>query len=232
MGKKSVRIRKFKSKRVRRTTRGTQTGTFLVPSTFTVMNGNILPDRLRTKLSYGESYITTTLTTLPYTYVFNGNNAFDPDQTSTGHSPLGWTQLAAFYKRYVVTASKLEVTVGIATSTGTVAPVFCAIHDSLSTTTASLMSSVLERARVKYKVINTGSSSAVLTKKLGTKRVLGLRQLTDSEESDTSTGAPINKWYWHLYLQNIGASDSTTLTFTVRLKYDVEFFERIPIAQS
>lgn len=67
-----------------------------------------IPWRLRTTLRYVD--YTTLNGTAPYIQVFRANSLFDPDETSLGHQPAGFAELAQIYDYYWVHGCKVDVT--------------------------------------------------------------------------------------------------------------------------
>lgn len=73
--------------------------------------GMTFPREMKVTMRYVENLLRTPASGLGVDYVFNLNSIFDPDQTGTGHQPLGRDQWSNFYGRYRVDATKVHVKV-------------------------------------------------------------------------------------------------------------------------
>lgn len=76
----------------------------------------VFPRELRTTLRYHQNIsLDPTAENLgaggANVWVFSGNGCYDPDTTGTGHQPMYFDNLSAVYGRYVVSFSKINVTV-------------------------------------------------------------------------------------------------------------------------
>ncbi len=60
------------------------------------------PTRTVTRLDYTDQLDIVCTSGVLSVYTFNSNGLYDPDQTGTGHQPLGFDQYAAQYNRYRV----------------------------------------------------------------------------------------------------------------------------------
>ncbi len=71
---------------------------------------SIVPDTFTTDLSYSDLITVGPNTSqLLGVHVFSCGGLYDPDITGTGHQPLGFDQMMAFYNHYVVTHARIEV---------------------------------------------------------------------------------------------------------------------------
>lgn len=85
---------------------------------------------------------------------FRANSIYDPDQSGTGHQPLGHDQWAAFYDHYVVLGSKIKCTFNYGEAVNA-APLIAAIslEDTTNITPATVASSITEQGKAPFKFL-------------------------------------------------------------------------------
>lgn len=85
----------------------------------------------------------------PAFHLFNLNSIFDPDQTGTGHQPLGHDEWANFYKRYQVIGAKITAKFNWQGSGLVGQPHMCGIILDHDTTNYTSTDELVERAHGK-----------------------------------------------------------------------------------
>ncbi len=91
----------------------------------------LFPPKTRKQLRYASGHIGLSSTSgVVVTQVFSLNGMYDPDVTGTGHQPMGFDQMMAFYEHYTVIRTRCECRFASATGTFGVA---CARVDAAAT---------------------------------------------------------------------------------------------------
>lgn len=206
------------------------------PSSITVRRPTIFPDEAFTKLTYQE--------TKAYgsgianvDNVYRGNSLFDPDQTGSGHQPMGLTEWETFYSRYIVFASKIQVHF-MSTSTALPSLVVGVLANN-STTQFSVTSQFCETPYSKFRTmgISTGGSAQKrLSMYQPTGRILGVRSdkiRIDDTYSALTTGNPTREFYYHVYMGDPQDTDTSwAVEYMVKITYYCKFYQRLNIPQS
>lgn len=198
-------------------------------------NPVIVPDRIRLKLTYAEAGFTMDSVAGNYVeYIFRGNSVFDPDFTGSGHQPLGYDQWSAFYNRYRVHGSSIRVDYQSQGSTEATGHVMYLVYPTQVSTGSSSISQAMEQPYSKYKCgSNDTLQTCVITHRQTTAGFLGYQSVEDSDDLQAAVNTnPAHNWYWSVSQCPVNLSSNTDTNFSVRLIYDVEFFDRVNLAQS
>lgn len=188
-----------------------------------------MPDMLRISLDYA-SVVATTSTVTPATHIFRGNDIYDPDYTSSGHSPMGKDQLFTLYDRCLVVGC--EITVSSTCDSGQA--IVCLYNQSASFTGPGFMQEAIERKGSVYKLVQTGTSELSLKRRFSTSKSMGLSSLStaDDEWSGTSTASPAKQYSIIIATQNPDSTTSTTVRHVIKIRYSCIFFSRRKVSQS
>ncbi len=183
------------------------------------------PDRVRVTLRYTTKVALTSSVTAS-TYLWRGNDLYDPDVTSTGGQPNNFDDWMVQYSKFRVHGSRARLHLG---STSTAALGLVSFGVSQSGGTGSVVTTVSSRPRQKVHWVNGGQSDVFDDQRYTTKQVLGMTQ-SQFEGSDqligTASGTPALSWYWMLTQESYDGSTSTSTYGLVIIDYDVEFFSR------
>ncbi len=87
-------------------------------------------------------------------HVYRSNSLFDPDLTGTGHQPMGFDELAAFYNFYTVNAFKVRATF---INEGTTEAAVAVTPTNVSPTFNNI-NQVKEISRTRYSLLNSADS--------------------------------------------------------------------------
>ncbi len=103
-------------------------------------------------------------------HTFNANSVYDPNQTTTGHQPMGYDEMASQYNHYVVLGSKITVHFDNDVDNVQLAGQYCFLRldDAVPATNDNLVA-MMERANshISYKPRNVDTNRPVtLTKNL------------------------------------------------------------------
>jgi len=173
-------------------------------------------------------------------YVYAGNNLFDPNTTGAGGQPQGYDQWTAFYQRYRVRSCKIVATfIEGGASAGnmrqyTVIP--CTQQQVTNITSMNpLVVSMQPRARSTYSNVNTGSGAIARIKHYAkTKDIFGITQttLSDDDYSSLVSAAPANIWSWVIVNRAIDSTSSPNVYVQISLTYYAELYSRVEVGAS
>lgn len=197
------------------------------------------PPTYNARLKYTQSNILTggTAGVMGTEQVFRLSSLYDPDFTGTGHQPYGFDQLAALYKKYMVS----DVLVKVTFMNPGVNGVACAAtiqssQDALALTGYS-PEAVGERSNVWIRPLNaTGDQIVTFQQKVPLNVLEGLTRpqyLADTDNYGANVGSNPTLWTTLRVADGsfVNASASAVTVF-VELTFDCRFFERITQAQS
>ncbi len=164
-------------------------------------------------------------------YFFNANGLFDPDQTGTGHQPMGFDQYMAMYDHYQVVSSKITVSCSPNNATSISAFVWGIYLDD-DFAAHSNTNNICEQGLAAYRVQNAGEGvlSTKLSKSFNLKKFLSRN--TDNTWGD-ATANPVEKAAFCIFMQALANSvDVGEARFHVTIDYVVKFSERTTTATS
>lgn len=204
------------------------------------------PDKLVTKLRYVDVIGLAATTTGVGSNVYRMNSCFDPDLTGVGHQPMYFDQFCgpigtAPYSRYRVTASKITVRFmqqSPPANSGTTPVNYGPVMVGLAATNASGLygttaSALCEASNSQWTWLGdkgAGNNIKTLSATYIPSRDLGMN------DGDDTLGAlynanPTEVFHctpWKIDTAGLGA----TVTVSVEIIYNVEFFDRNEVAQS
>lgn len=170
-------------------------------------------------------------------YNFLANDLYDPNSTSTGHQPLGFDQLMAYYDHFTVIGSKITVRV-TPTSTSGLVPGIMGIVLSDNGSTVSGSSSVthlLEGRQTGRNVRWVGDRDRMTTyqmhKSFSHKKFF-CKPSHGSEYKGSASGSPTEKAYYEVFITSLNGNDPSAYVRTVTIDYIALFSEPKSIAQS
>lgn len=160
-------------------------------------------------------------------YRFSANGMYDPNITGTGHQPLGFDQLMAFYDQYTIIASKIHIKWLNQNSN----PLFCGLFLNDDTTTIPVsQTDFMEQTNSKYAILTppTGSQD-ILTQKGGfsAKKDLGIsKPLSASQLLGTASTNPSEQMYYELFYYASGDTTANSIKAYVTITYIAVLTER------
>jgi hypothetical protein len=179
------------------------------------------PTRFITQIKYTDEFDITLTSGALSSYVYNSNGLYDPDQTGTGHQPLGFDQYAAMYSRYRVLRTQYRVTFGNVATNG--AAVRCRISH-VNGSSIPVRPAIFETAVGKEIVVGPYGQPGVvqgsfdLTKLNADPR----KYRIDDRFAATVTSNPAEVMYMILSLY---PNVSSTCRVSVSFIYHVEFYD-------
>lgn len=194
------------------------------------------PDKMRCCLTYasdpiqlldGQSAV--------QRYQFRGNDLFDPDFTGTGAQPQYFDQLAALYGRFRVYGSSICVEAYPTASNG--APSSVGANVVVVPSTVTLASATLAQAqglpRAKRAFVVINSQKFQFVESHSTSEILGVKDVEGADRLQALvTTTPAEVWLWAIVAQTAVPTVNASLMLSVRISYDVEFFDRTSPSQS
>jgi hypothetical protein len=163
-------------------------------------------------------------------YRFRANDCFDPDQTGTGHQPMGFDEAAKYYDQFTVINSK--ITVRYVAENASV-PMVCGVKLNDDTTNETGLTDIIENGLNRSAIVvgTGGGPNQVQTISLGCDvakffgRPAGTGIINDPNLFGTAAASPVEEAYYQLFA--FAAVNTTTVTcgFDVLLEYDVVFWE-------
>jgi len=187
----------------------------------------LFPARVQKHLRYASGHfgLSSTSGTVA-SYVFALNGCFDPDITGTGHQPMGFDQMMAFYNHYCVVRTKAVVRFSSASgNAGTV----CLRVDAGSTPLTDI-ERIMEfggNVTASIEALGAFGASKVLDLTVDIAKHQGINPsaiLADSTLRGDAAANPAELTYLHVQLWN-PAGVTVTSNVYVMLEFDVWFME-------
>jgi len=200
-----------------------------------------VPSKKQVQLRYCDySTMTSTLGAIT-TAEYSCNGLFDPRVAIGGHQPMGFDQWIGQYYNYAVVVGSTCTVRFMMESASTAVPVACGVfpydatNDSMSVQGYTVWTAFKE-AGIPITTLSTLQPGAVATCDYDQVKLTGL-SIHGSPTFYNTVGANPSGINWHFYvwLQNVdyaAADTSVSVIAMVEITYDVEFFDRIPLAPS
>lgn len=196
------------------------------------VSSNISPivPRLRTKMKYSELVVYSGLPLVEY--LFNLNSLFDPNQTGTGHQPLGFDQIKAMYQKYRVYKCKYYVAYSTSTNVSVRATV-------VASNTATGLGNMDVAAEQPYS--KTTSTTLTAAKPTTVQGIIDLPTLNgktyqqyagDDVTAALISGSPTENLTLHVMASTCDGTNLTATFAHVILEYDCEFFDPVQLSAS
>jgi len=178
---------------------------------------------------YSESSIDQTHATTAQNYFFSANGIYDPNITGTGHQPMGFDTMMAYYSQATVVRSTLTLQ---AYNNSTTVPARVWLSLSPDTTAITDTTEIVENGLLKHVDLNTTGRNRLgvislgcdVAKYFGRQRGRGI--LNDVNLFSTAAANPVDQVYFNITSSGILATSGTyNITFQAFLSYDVVFWE-------
>lgn len=194
-----------------------------------VFRGLLIPDHFFTHMNYVQKFNLLATSATGFNN-FRGNDVFDPDQTGTGHSPMGFQQLGALWSKFRVHGSHIEVKPILVSQTSTLA-----LCPSLLSTGPSNIQNMKETPYAIYMDFSSGILPVgyKLSKYIETRKVFGYPNIYQDDVfvGNVST-SPTSLFYWNVRGESFDGTTTMVMTVDVKITYDIEWFARINLSQS
>lgn len=159
-------------------------------------------------------------------HLFRANDLYDPDFTGTGHQPLGFDQMIAFFDHFKVLGSKIRVSF-TPTATASIVGVGLIDQNGFSGTSESVM----EQRGFKWKsMASAGSEGAVtILHKVDCPTFFGQSfqgYMAENKYEGSASASPTEDLFWQVYVGPANGSDDIPSTFVnVEIEYKAAFYE-------
>jgi hypothetical protein len=172
------------------------------------------------KLRYCESVAITPTAGSCFTYTFRANDVYDPNQTGTGHQPMGFDQIMSNYQHFTVIGSKITATfIG-----GTTEYLAAISTNSSSSDSSNSASEIKERQRTVWKVVPTnvgGPGTRTLSKRFSSKKFFHVKALVgESQYKGSASNSPAEQAFFYVYA---GSDDGSTTVGTIKVSVTIEY---------
>lgn len=190
--------------------------------------------RFVTKLKYTENITVSTPagTNLVTDYIYNINALYDPNQTGTGHQPLGFDQMAAIYYNYRVFSVSYRIDWNNGSSAQLLYQVF---PDNTNTTlTNSLSDAIAEKPRC-ISVLSSVDKPTTIKGHLSLPRLNGVTSAVykaDNQYQALVTTVPSQANTIHIMSSCNNSGSSIAAPFRITLMFHCEFFDPKILSQS
>jgi hypothetical protein len=167
-----------------------------------------------------------------FTY-YVGNGLFNPGGTNWNAQPAGFDQWTAFYSKYRVIGSKINI-LAVNNSDSTVNGIWLVCYPSVVNTelTGGLASAMSQPyARKTFMANINGNNKCTLTNRVQMSKVFGESPYRDENFSGDFGSNPAFKMYWCINLFGIG-SDQANVEVIITISFIVKFYARIPLSLS
>lgn len=206
------------------------------------IRGDPFPAFKYCKLTYSQRFTLTAGTAgiIGTEQVFRLNSLYDPDFTGTGHQPYLFDQVAALYRKYIVSGCKIRATFtdpGVSGTTGTYCYAMLQASGGSDTLTGSDQDYIREQPLTWSKFISdTGNQKAVLNQYVSMPKLEGLTRIQWGAEVATygaSVGAnPSRTPYLRVAIGSDTGAANASCTVRVDLQYYCKFYDRESAPQS
>lgn len=198
----------------------------LKASTAIIRTPSMIPDRMKVKLRYTEVFNISVGSGVQTYNLFSANSIYDPDATGVGHQPLGHDQWNAFYEKYMVYGSSINLK-WLSTGDG-----FVWYAPQTSSTFTGSLSLVKEQPYTRIYTYNSqGSNRSQAKSYMSTKKIMGMKTTTENDDNLASPFGtnPTQRWYWAVGCYDVNGSTTVATSFTivVEIVYYVVLFDRI-----
>lgn len=191
----------------------------------------VLPRVLKNTLTYVEAYNISTNGSGWGQAIFRANGMYDPNISGSGHQPMYYDQLCALYNHWYVSGSRITIQLNYG---ATNAPFNCCLYVDDDGSVASTFYQAAERpgAVTNAFFVGSGVTYPVLKNKFNTKTWFG-PQAQGSDNLHGSVVADPGEQADYVIIVDGGAGMvSSSVTFIVKIEYDVEWTELTTIATS
>lgn len=170
------------------------------------------------------------------TYTFILNSLYDPNYSSTGHQPLGFDQMTAFFSHYTVVGTSITATF-LSSDTN---DIFCAIvHDSnitydYSTTPSIGMSHIIEAKKGPYAFMSSNNDKQRLKLNWSLRKNEGITKPAQAIDwtGDALNGPPQYACAHVVVGPADGATDIGSVNILVQMDFIALWHDPIALTQS
>lgn len=191
----------------------------------------VVPERIRVRLQFVAHFQWYASSAKEANYVFRPSSPFDVDPATGGASAYGFTEYSNFYFRYRTHSSSITVDASNLDTEGT-----CLYVVPSSDNPGNNLSNAaiyFTNPACRYKMLGPyqGNAAGRVKHHITTRQIVGVDGDALDAYSSLCTANPSSNWYWVVGLLKTAPSNMTYgAAFIVKIKMDVEFFDRRTLA--
>ncbi len=183
-----------------------------------------IPPSIKVNLRYQDHDTHTHTSGALQTWLFRGNSVYDPDYTNTGHQPVGFDELSAFFQYYRVVKS--EILVKSSSLTADI-PQLVAVRPVREIVAQSSITPVIESTRTSFdKVATNGIPCTDTRNHASVKDIFVGQNATDQDFGALVTTNPAKVFYWEIDTEPANGASTAVLALTVIVTYEVIFSQK------
>lgn len=173
-----------------------------------------LPNFFKTHHRYHETVVNTAITGAIAVGTWSANSIYTVAVSHSGHRPIGYDQMAAFYKEFTVVGSKMSVRM-CCTGTSTPVPILAGLSLKASPTAETKADYYIENGNSHFKLMPGSAYRAedqTLKRKYNNTFIVGknlVGQVMEPDLTGSTSSDPTLRAYYHLFMQ---AADKTSTT--------------------
>lgn len=193
-----------------------------------------MPKIRRAHLRYAEDFNLNSSVGSMAVYRFRANSLYDPNQSATGHQPLGYDQWAALYNHYVVVGAKITVKSLSGQGTPAIAAIAgCYISDD-TTFPYTNSSGMIEAKKGSWRTMTTQRNTVSFITKFSAKKFFNVVDVKDNLDriGATVSANPTEEVYFNIWFQDLFGAASTDQRFQITIDYIADFSEPKDLTQS
>lgn len=190
------------------------------------------PQKVMIKHRYVENFTIASVTGSDAVYKFRCNGMFDPNNTSTGHQPMYYDQMAAIYNHWVVLGSKITYKVVQTTSSNVAGVITTFVDDDTNlTSTNPYLNAEYEQTRTT--IVAPGSDKTiVLQNRFSAKKWYGKNILANEALKGSASSDPSEQCLYVFNYRSIDGSSSSTMYVEAIVEYIAIWFEPKDVGSS
>lgn len=166
-------------------------------------------------------------------YKYSCNSLFDPDNTSIGHQPMYFDNLAAIYRHYTVIGSKIVVKLVPFEAEQAPGELVVFISDAGGDSILSFPEEAAEQTSASSRLIPaTVDRPIIVTKKWSAKKTFGGSILGNDNLQGTASASPVEQSYFTLCVAAADGSAQVRYYVQVYLEYITIWDELSPQLQN
>lgn len=188
------------------------------------------PDKMRVKLHYDTSYVTTNAASLYTVIQLRGNSLYDPETILGGANPYSFDAWSNFYNKYRVYGSAVRVTTyptGTTNLSTTQQLIVVPTANSSDALTATI-DVATQMPYSKNNISNLYKGPATISSYMSTRKIHGIDKAQFGREYFEAqvTSNPTRMWFWNILNGPIVSGETCQNVYKIRITYYAEFYDR------
>lgn len=190
----------------------------------------VIPRTVKIVLPYAETFVRSGITGME-DYQFNLNSIYDPNLSGSGHQPLGHDQYATLFGRYRVYKVKAVCRWTQAGTAGST----CALVGSNVSTPITAISDAMEQPYSAAKAFSATGGVTTISKTFNLAKITGRPSYAyraDDRYQAQFGASPGENIILHVCTGDMNVAATFQYSFSIKLLYYVELFDRVQLSQS